>query len=373
MLRPQFAREQVSDLDLEEEHIKNLMRAIPTNKDGWTDVTDIQPLFFRLTIDSATEFLFGESVDSQLASLPDYTSSRPSMAVSEKDFATSFDAAQAGVAMATRMGELWWLAFDKTFRHHRDVCWQFIDHYVQKALTQEKASEKRSANGKQKYVLLDALAESTRDPIELRAHMISILLAGRDTTASLLSFTYTLFIKHPEVYQKLRRIVLEEFGTYSNPRNITFSSLKSCNYLQWVLNETLRLHPVVPLDGRRALKDTTLPTGGGLNGDKPVYVRKGTQVDYSVYVIQRRKDLWGEDANEFRPERWDGRKSGFEYLPFNGGPRICIGQQVCIFTPIDIAHKLTIYSLPSPKPDMCSCDLHSDSRRSLALVTVGRA
>lgn len=329
MLRPQFAREQVSDLDLEEEHVKNLMRAVPVNKDGWTDVTDIQPLFFRLTIDSATEFLFGESVDSQLTALPDYASSR-SMAVSEKDFAVSFDAAQAGVATATRLGELGWLAFDKTFRNHRDVCWAFIDHYVQKALNQEKASEKRSANGKPKYVLLDALAESTRDPVELRAHMISILLAGRDTTASLLSFTYTLFIKHPEVYQKLRSIVLEEFGTYSNPRNITFSSLKSCNYLQWVLNETLRLHPVVPLDGRRALKDTTLPTGGGVNGDKPVYVRKGTQVDYSVYVIQRRKDLWGEDANEFRPDRWDGRKSGFEYLPFNGGPRICIGQQFAL-------------------------------------------
>ena len=164
--------------------------------------------------------------------------------------------------------------------------------------------------------------------------MISILLAGRDTTASLLSFVYAEFIHHPEVYQKLRSVVLEEFGTYSNPRDITFSTLKSCSYLQWVLNETLRLHPVVPLDGRRALKDTTLPTGGGPNGDKPIYVREGVQIDYSVYVIQRRKDLWGEDADEFRPERWNGRKSGWEYLPFNGGPRICIGQQVRISHPL---------------------------------------
>ncbi|KAH6637436.1 cytochrome P450 52A12 [Boeremia exigua] len=307
LLRPQFAREQVSDLELEEEHIKNLMRVLPVNKDGWTDVTDIQPLFFRLTIDSATEFLFGES-----------------------DFANSFDKSQGTVAMASRLGELWWLAYDKEFRKHRDICWQFIDHYVQKALSQEKVSEKQTSTGKQKYVFLDALAESSRDPIELRSHMISILLAGRDTTASLLSFVYTLFIKHPEVYQKLRAVVLEEFGTYNNPRNITFSTLKSCNYLQWILNETLRLHPVVPLDGRRALKDTTIPTGGGPNGDKPIYVRKGVQVDYSVYVIHRRKDLWGEDADEFRPDRWDGRKSGWEYLPFNGGPRICIGQQFAL-------------------------------------------
>ncbi|KAF2630174.1 cytochrome P450 52A12 [Macroventuria anomochaeta] len=330
LLRPQFAREQVSDLDLEEEHVKNLMRVLPINKDGWTDVIDIQPLFFRLTIDSATEFLFGESVDSQLANLSDYTSSRPPMPVNEKDFAISFDQSQAAVAMAARMGELWWLAFDKNFRRHRDICWQFIDHYVQKALAKEKISEKETSNGKQKYVFLDALAESTQDPIELRSHMISILLAGRDTTASLLSFVYTLLIKHPEVYRKLRAIVLENFGTYNNPRNITFASLKSCNYLQWVLNETLRLHPVVPLDGRCALKDTTIPRGGGPNGDKPVYVRKGTRVEYCVYVVQRRKDLWGQDADEFRPDRWDGRKSGWEYLPFNGGPRICIGQQFAL-------------------------------------------
>ncbi|KZM22613.1 uncharacterized protein EKO05_0009710 [Ascochyta rabiei] len=330
LLRPQFAREQVSDLDLEEEHIKNLMRVLPAGKDGWTEITDIQPLFFRLTIDSATEFLFGESVDSQLAVLPNYTSSRPPMAVNEKDFANSFDQSQAAVAMASRMGELWWIAFDKTFRQHRDICWQFIDHYVHKALSQEKISEKRTVNGKQKYVFLDALAESTRDPVELRSHMISILLAGRDTTASLLSFVFMLFTKHPEVYQKLRTVVLENFGTYNNPRNITFATLKSCNYIQWVLNETLRLYPVVPLDGRRALKDTTIPTGGGPNGTSPVYIRKGQQVDYSVYVMHRRKDLWGQDADEFRPDRWDGRKSGWEYLPFNGGPRICIGQQFAL-------------------------------------------
>jgi cytochrome P450 len=49
-----------------------------------------------------------------------------------------------------------------------------------------------------------------------------------------------------------------------------------------------------------------------------------------VYVMQRRQDLWGADADVFRPERWDGRKSGWEYLPFNGGPRICIGQQFAL-------------------------------------------
>lgn len=307
-----------------------MMRVIPTHKDGWTDITNLQPLFFRLTIDSATEFLFGDSVDSQLSSLPDYVSSKPPMAVSEQDFAVSFDKAQGTIATASRLGEGYWLVYDKTFREHCKRCHDFIDHYVNLALSKEKTSTQTTSHGKEKYVFLDALVESSRDPVELRSHMISILLAGRDTTASLLSYVFMLFTQHPDVYAKLRTVITEEFGAYSNPKNLTFANLKGCNYLQWILNETLRLYPVVPVDGRRALRDTTLPTGGGPDGTAPVYVQKDEQVDYSVYIMHRRKDLWGPDADEFKPSRWNGRKSGWEYLPFNGGPRICIGQQFAL-------------------------------------------
>ncbi|KAF2121809.1 cytochrome P450 52A12 [Lophiotrema nucula] len=326
LLRPQFAREQVSDLELEEKHVQDMMRALETKADGWTDVVDIQKLFFRLTLDAATEFLFGESVDSQLAALPGYVSNRAPMEVSETEFAFCFDKAQAQIARAARFGDGYWMVHNSEFKKHCERCHIFIDHYVRLALSKKaKGAEKG-----QRYIFLDALVAETQDPIELRTHLISILLAGRDTTASLLGFVFMFFDKHPEVYSRLRKIILEEFGTYENPREITFSKLKACNYLQWILNETLRLYPVVPLDGRRALVDTTLPTGGGPDGTSPVYVRKGEQVDYSVYVMHRRKDLWGEDADDFRPERWDGRRSGWEYLPFNGGPRICIGQQFAL-------------------------------------------
>ncbi|KAG9192422.1 unspecific monooxygenase [Alternaria panax] len=330
LLRPQFARDQVSDLDLEEEHVQNMMRAIPTNSDGWTDVTDLKPLFFRLTIDSATEFLFGESVDSQLAALPDYKSSKPRMAVSEQDFTISFDEAQGTIATANRLQDAYWLVFNKTFKEHCRRCHAFIDHFVQIALSNERSTTKEKSPDKQKYVFLDALAESTRDPIELRDQCLSILLAGRDTTSSLLSYVFMVLSQHEDVYKNLRNIVLESFGTYSNPQEITFEGLKSCNYLQWIMNETLRLYPVVPFDARRTFKDTTLPVGGGPDGTERVFVKKGTQVDYSVYVMHRRKDLWGADADEFKPERWDGRKVGWEYLPFNGGPRICLGQQFAL-------------------------------------------
>jgi len=64
-------------------------------------------------------------------------------------------------------------------------------------------------------------------------------------------------------------------------------------------------------------------------------INKGETVGYSVYVMHRRKDLYGSDADEFRPERWDPNESnevslkniGYGYLPFNGGPRICLGRE----------------------------------------------
>lgn len=67
LLRPNFVRDQISDLELEERHVQDLLTVMPVQADGWTADTNIQQLFFRLTIDSATEFLFGESVDSQLS------------------------------------------------------------------------------------------------------------------------------------------------------------------------------------------------------------------------------------------------------------------------------------------------------------------
>ncbi|KAK3044892.1 hypothetical protein LTS18_015124 [Coniosporium uncinatum] len=84
------------------------------------------------------------------------------------------------------------------------------------------------------------------------------------------------------------------------------------------------------MNGRRAAKDTSIPLGGGPDGQSPVFIGKGTEVGYSVHIMHRRKDLWGEDAEEFKPARWSGRRVGWEYLPFNGGPRICLGQQFAL-------------------------------------------
>ncbi len=63
------------------------------------------------------------------------------------------------------------------------------------------------------------------------------------------------------------------------------------------------------------------------------FVRKGTTVLWYVYAMHRRADIFGDDAEDFRPERWDGLRPGWGFLPFNGGPRICIGREYSRFSP----------------------------------------
>jgi len=332
LLRPNFVRDQVSDLDLEENHVQDLFKVMPIQADGWTAETNIQQLFFRLTIDSATEFLFGESVDSQLSEAGLGSQKDEAQRSRETAFSRHFDSAQGHLAKRFRFGDLYWLHNPKEFKDNNKNIQSFIDHYVNLALRKSSGSEKIAEEGghKQRYVFLEELASQTRDPVELRAQLLNILLAGRDTTASLLSWLMHELIRHPEVFQKLRSTIIDEFGTYDDPQNITFSTLKSCTYLQHCLNETLRLWTVVPGNSRRANKITTLPKGGGPDGESPVIIPAHSEVNYSVHVMHRRKDLWGPDAEEFKPERFQGRKPGWEFLPFNGGPRICIGQQFAL-------------------------------------------
>ena len=105
-----------------------------------------------------------------------------------------------------------------------------------------------------------------------------------------------------------------------------------------VLLSALRLYPPVPVNTRVALRTTTLPTGGGTDGLSPVLVRRGEPVAYSVYSLHRQPHLYGKDSEDFRPERWgqdlplfaNETTANWGYLPFNGGPRVCLGREYFI-------------------------------------------
>ncbi|KAJ5179372.1 hypothetical protein N7492_002582 [Penicillium capsulatum] len=323
LLRPQFTRDQVADLALLDDHITHLIDLIPKDRSSF----DIQRLFFMLTLDSATHFLFGESVGCMLPPSETTGVLERSAVGSAQGFADAFTTAQDYLAARSRAQGLYWLVNPKEFREANRRVHEVVDHYVKVALESKRDPEKKDQSGR--YIFLDALAADTDDPKMLRDNMLNILLAGRDTTASLLSSTFFYLARHPYAWSRLHREIVTAFGDSQNPREeITQTKLKDIPYLRYVLNEVLRLQPPVPVNFRVATKDTSLPVGGGPDRRSPVYVKKGQMVAYNVYAMHRRPDFWGNDARSFRPERWEENgKHGWEYLPFNGGPRICLGRK----------------------------------------------
>ncbi|KAK9234456.1 cytochrome P450 [Lipomyces kononenkoae] len=363
MLRPQFRRQQVSDVAMLEPHVRNLMSCLAP---GRTESCDIQELFYRMTLDSATEFLFGESVQSLRRTPESRNHERDNIFVDvseagKRSFTDAFNYCQEVLAIRAILRSFCWLHNPKDFHNTAAVAHNFVDYYVNKALEAYHCGpakvEEMTAG---RYVFLYSLVQETQDPRVLRDQLLNILLAGRDTTAALLSWTLYLLASHPRVFEKLRREIIEKFGDNANSEGkekISFESLKSTLYLRYVLSEVLRLYPPVPLNYRCAVQDTVLPVGGGLDGKLPVLVRKGDTVAYSVYVMHRRKDLYGEDADEFRPERWsEGKSWSWEYLPFNGGQRICLGQQYALteagYTIVRLLQEFdTLESTEPPEPE----------------------
>ncbi len=173
ILRPQFHHRQYEDLEVFEDSVKELLEAITREKTE-NDVIDLQPLFFRFTLDTTTAFLFGESVHSLKA---------PESA-GEQTFGDAFNTAQEFIAKRFRLLDLYWLIGGKTFR---DAC-QKINDFADKIID-INLSRDAKANDRGKYVFLDSVAESTPDRAALRGQIVNILAAGRDTTACLLSWT----------------------------------------------------------------------------------------------------------------------------------------------------------------------------------------
>ncbi|KAI5954376.1 hypothetical protein KGF54_002151 [Candida jiufengensis] len=355
MLRPQFAREQISHVQIIEPHLQILKKHIDKNKGK---IFDIQELFFRLTVDTSTEFLFGESVHSLY---DDSVGLKCDDQVA--GFADAFNEAQKALAVRTYLQVLYFLYNPPSFWKSTKVVHNFAKTFVNKALS--LTPSELEAKEKEGYIFLYELSKHTRDPKILQDQLLNILVAGRDTTAGLLSFCFFELSRHPHIWEKLKEDIYLHFGSGDDIdlSSITFETLKKCNYLKWVLNETLRLYPSVPINFRVATKDTTLPLGGGEDGSSPVFVGKGTTVAYAPYVLQRMEKYYGKDSEQFKPERWENiPKLGWAYLPFNGGPRICLGQQFALteasYVIVRLAQMYPNLICGDKRPDPCMKLIH---------------
>lgn len=330
MLRPQFAREQVAHVKMLEPHVKHLITHIKKYNGS---KFDIQEYFFKLTLDSATEFLFGESVESLCDDSINMTPTGQCDPTLKQEFAYHFNYAQMTLASRAVLQDLYFLYNPGQFKTSCQKVHDLTDFFVNQALDTSKEELDKKLHGG--YVFLYELVKQTRDPKVLRDQALNILLAGRDTTAGLLSFALFELSRNPKYWNKLRDEIEQHFGLGEDAaiEEITFEALKKCEYLKAFINETLRLYPSVPQNFRTANKHTSLPRGGGKDETAPIFIPKNTVITYPVFSTHRMTKYYGKDASEFRPERWfedSTRKLGWAYLPFNGGPRICLGQQFAL-------------------------------------------
>ena len=221
MLRPNFNRAQVADLEALEEHMKKFIARIP--RDGST--IDIQDLFFSLTMDSATEFLFGHSSNT-LDTGAGYERGA--------QFSKSFtDATHHTGVLARSPAIIHPLLRNKRFVGDIEYIHEYISEYVQKAVDMHKNGTKKT----DKYVFLEELAATGQTREKIQAELMNILLAGRDTTAGLLSFLFWTLAREKKIFDNLKAEVDELEGKLPG-----YEMIKNMKYLQWTLNEgTLRL------------------------------------------------------------------------------------------------------------------------------------
>ncbi|PCG94378.1 Cytochrome P450, E-class, CYP52 [Penicillium occitanis (nom. inval.)] len=310
LIRPTFSKTHIENEEAYDLHVQKLIKLLPT--DGST--VDLQPLFERLDLDSSTEFIFGESVQSL---------DEGDSLVSSHRFPAAFDVAQQGMGARFRMLPFNVLHRDEKFWEACSTIRQFVAESVEKAVARRQDPKEKTAKS---YVLVDNVVQETSDKSEIQDTLMNVFLPGHDTIAILLSNIFFHLARNPHAWKKLRKHLLEL-------SEITTSNLKLLEYLYHVINETLRVTPPVSNMTRIAIKDTTLPLGGGPDGYSPVFVPRGTVVASSFYALHHRKDIYGDDADTWRPERWEELKLStlaWKFMPFGGGAHVCPGQNLAM-------------------------------------------
>ncbi|KAM3511723.1 hypothetical protein MY11210_004613 [Beauveria gryllotalpidicola] len=308
LLRPSFANRDKSAITaMLEDHFQSFLLHVPQNE----ETVDLQPLYFALTMDFATQFLTSKS-----SHMLDETKSHDK----ERQFFDDYTTCSEEVIKKMCLGPLQILRYNRAAEQAKGRVFKYIDGFIDEAL------QSADSEGAKEHNVLTKLAEVTSDRKMLRDQMLHLLVASRDTTASLLCNLFFMLAKGPEMYKTLRQEVLSVCGNAPPSPD----QLKQMEYLRWCVQESLRLHPVIPTNAREATRDTTLPAGGGKDGSESLLVRKGTLIVYNVFAMHRDEAVFGADAAKFRPERWAGLRPGWGYLPFNGGPRICLGQQMAL-------------------------------------------
>jgi cytochrome P450 len=301
LIRPSFVRDQVADFRCFDRHIRNMLAAIPA--DGTT--FDMQNLLLNMTMDSTTDFLLGYSTNLLTKASPE-----------AQQFVRDFEYASRQCSKKSRLGTmLYHIPHPKLERAVRGLR-EYVRVYLQRAITAKGEGKSRDRN----YVFLDELLKASPPEDYTIDQILSILIAGRDTTATAMSSVFYFLSRAPAAMEKLR----QEINNLDTD-DPTWEQLKQIKYLHSIIKEcksafppspplpppnthpllALRLFTPVSTNSRTAATETVLPRGGGPDGRQPVLIPKGTTVRWSNHALHRDPAVFGADADAFRPERWE--------------------------------------------------------------------
>jgi cytochrome P450 len=191
-----------------------------------------------------------------------------------------------------------------------------LDAILHRVIQERRASGKDT--GDLLSMLLMAVDEDDGGQMtnqQLRDELMTIFLAGHETTANALTWTWYLLSQHPKVEAKL----LDELNTVLGGRTPTIHDLRQLPYTEMVIKEAMRLYPPVGGITREPIQDITI-------GGYPV--KKGSLIVITIHALHRDPRFF-KDPEQFIPERfapgWEEATPRYAYLPFGGGPRICLG------------------------------------------------
>jgi cytochrome P450 len=193
------------------------------------------------------------------------------------------------------------------------------------AAVQAKVLPGEVTDGSGKALIDYLLSSKNLSDIELRDHSVTFMFAGHETTSNSLQWMLALLATRREIQNKLFEELCEVMG---KGKSVDIDTLRQCQYLNNVVKESLRVLPTAPLIAKSLLVDDVLPYS-------KTVVPKGETVVISIYHIHRNKHIYGDDAEEFRPERWEDadlerRCGSCGYIPFSVGKRNCIGKDFAL-------------------------------------------
>lgn len=223
LLRPSLTKARLNTLpEILEQHVQSLLEHIR----GDSTEMDLQPLFFKVTMDIASEFLLGRSTN--LMGARDYSETTTTTA----EFVDNYMISSAETVRKMRLGPLSSLRFSPRADLARRKVFEYMDDYIRTSLQAQHETPLYSEGSG--ALFLQGLAAAVGDKKMLRDQVLHIFLASRDTTASLLSNLFFVLCRKRDIYAKLRKEVLRVVGSCSPP---AFEQLRSMSYLKWCVNE----------------------------------------------------------------------------------------------------------------------------------------